>query len=226
VRVPGVRVAQVLQDGRLKTQFETGHSQAVLDTQLRRNAERNGLGIPTNVAVRERPVCGYFETSMTEGTTAYKYGRAIFELKPAVRARTTVSYGDSLYGMDEGMLYPAPCQAIDSGAVSDPFALDAMANGDFLELEVGGYAEAQIQGGVSMADVSRIIWQETKEANELALARGNFPRGLWAAASSGIPLRVELRTARYVPAVRRLLQQALGKDAKIEVGLLKDEVQR
>ena len=143
----------VLQEGRFKTQFETGTSGGAFAPEYRAKAEHNGLGIPTDIAPNKRPIYGYVATGKHR---ASNYGGIEFELRDEVRARTTITLGDSLVGFafeDEGQ------DLVGTPALQpNPEGWDGGVKAYYEQGALGlGYIEAQIQGGVSLEDISRII---------------------------------------------------------------------
>ena len=150
----GVRGAtSVLQEGRFKTQFETGTSGGAFAPEYRAKGENGGLGIPMNVEPGRRPVYGYVATD-THGASGY--GGIEFELRNEVKARTTITLGDSLIGF--GSEYDG--QQLVGTPISEPNQEGWDGSVELYHDEgVRGilYIEAQIQGGVSLEDVSRII---------------------------------------------------------------------
>lgn len=85
----------LLKDKRMKTQFETGRSNGAYSPEMRAFLEKYQFGYADTVPVDIRPVYGYVDLPhVTEGTEWY--GGCQFYLKPSVRARTTITAGDSL----------------------------------------------------------------------------------------------------------------------------------
>ena len=144
--------ADILESGRMKTQFETGSSGGAFAPDMRLRAERNGLGMPMDVPLQERPVYGYVD--VPGGTAHRSYGAVEFQLDEAVKQRTTYTLGDSLRQFDNGLMVGAPIDA-----PGDIAAWDKQSE-YYHKYGVGegvSYIEAQIQGGVTLADVKRII---------------------------------------------------------------------
>jgi len=144
----------VLEDGRFKTQFESGRSGGMFDIEARKRAEKMGMGIPRDIDPRQRPVYGV--VSNPPGTVAaveHTYGPVEFKLKPSVRRRTTYTVGDSFGGMSSGEQAGV---LVNDGAQMEAIAHWApeLATG---EINVIPYIEAQIQGGVTLDDVAEIV---------------------------------------------------------------------
>jgi len=148
----GVRGAtNVLEAERFKTCYEVGG----IGSNVRKPVERKGLGYPISTPANERPIYGY--VSSGESTVAHAYGRVEFELKPEVKARATITLRDSFEPFKDEQMVGTPLlqpskEGWDGGL--DPY-LDRGIQGV-------GYIETQIQGGVSLDDVSRIIVRSRK----------------------------------------------------------------
>ena len=149
IRSGQIGAEAILTDGRFKTQFETGASGGLFDVEFRSRSERAGLGIPEHVDLTQRPVYGYVKAGSPKVS---QYGGVEFELKESVKERATYTLGDSLGRFDLGTAVGSP--------ISDP---DLLGCDGLIDLyhEYGArqvpYIEAQIQGGVSVSDVARII---------------------------------------------------------------------
>jgi hypothetical protein len=144
----------VLEAGRFKTQFETGTSGGAYDPEYRKAGEARGFGIPEDINVTERPVYGYIE--VPDGSNAENYGPVKFVLKPEVKRRATVTVGDSIGLINDGEIVGTP--ALAPGAGSLYHNARQLAKGE----APNGYIEAQIQGGVTTADVAEVVF--TKDA--------------------------------------------------------------
>lgn len=141
----------IVQSGRFKTQFETGTSGGTFAPDERYAAENIGLGYPKDIPVTERPIYGYVEGY------AVMYGDVEFVLNDSLKARTTITVGDSMDRFMSSELAGTPIlnpslEGVD-GAIKNilsPARLDR-----FLEED---YIEAQIQGGVKLEDVERVVF--------------------------------------------------------------------
>jgi hypothetical protein len=96
VRVPKPALNKILTDGRFRTQFETGKSGGLLNTDLRTRVERNLFGDLT--PNQERPIYGYLDAFDTAADHEIldQYGELRVVLKDEVRDRTTWTGEDSL----------------------------------------------------------------------------------------------------------------------------------
>jgi len=149
IRSGQLQAESILTDGRFKTQFEVGRSSGAFAPELRTKAERLGLGIPDNVDSAQRPIYAYFKAGRPQVSN---YGGVEFELVDNVKDRATYTLGDSLMRFDSDQLAGSP--------ISNP-GLEGVGGGgaEYLDFGADGiqYIEAQIQGGVSVKDVNRII---------------------------------------------------------------------
>lgn len=172
----------VLTEGRVKTQFETGSSHGGFDPELRAQREQQFFGIDLDADPTIRPVYGYLHIggdrpTGRDGIDAYGEVQVIF--RQEVRDRTTAMVGDSLDQADKGR--PSP--------VSDPewrsfTPADQDIDSEMLERLERDYAsdefrealyvEAQIHGGVRVEDIAEIILARPPDAPllEALKARG------------------------------------------------------
>ncbi|MCC5578078.1 DUF3626 domain-containing protein [Microtetraspora sp. AC03309] len=172
----------VLGDGRFKSQFETARSEGLYDPVRRAAFEEAWFGYPSNLPARLRPIYGYVNTLATladSGAGRYTplpgglslYGDAQVTLRPGVRTRTTICVGDSLterkITMPSPMLDPRPVSfgAFPRGYVGDRMprpSLRGLAR-DYTDPKFlrSLYVEAQIHGGVTVADIEHVMFVET-----------------------------------------------------------------
>lgn len=150
---------------RFKTQFETGTSRGANNNPLRARAESKGLGYPSdpNVGRSERPVYGYVDIP---GNAAAHYGELTWTIKDSVRARMTITVGDSLYPMDAESMIGTPMLDPGLEGIGSAFGQRAIANytksrrtasdkRTFMG-EVGSYIEWQCQGQLLVSDVESV----------------------------------------------------------------------
>ncbi len=143
--------AGILDDGRFKSQFETGTSGGAFAPYRRKEAEFWGLGATNELPDKKRPIYGYVATEKAD--RAYPYGPIEFVLKERVKDRTTITFGDSLGRFDGTNLVGAPVRSLDTGCW-DRRVWDAYV-GDWRAMS---YIEAQIHGGVSLQDVEKVVF--------------------------------------------------------------------
>ena len=144
------------EDDRFKTQFETGDSGGRLDFAARQEAEFSLYGTdPFQTNVEERPIYGYFDVKGTNNSfngssrALDGYGQVRVEFDDSVRDRTTVTFDDSL----GKKLMPAPARQVHVDAVlrSGSVNIHNPSSGS-------PYVEAQMHGGVSAANISRVVF--------------------------------------------------------------------
>jgi len=165
VRAPESAVEGILAAGRLVTQRESGTSKGLLDPDFRDGVEERMFS-----AKDTDPIYGYITNAAGSLPTTWvnAYGPVSFELSPEAAARTTVTMGDSLYGL------AAPVRMTDVPSASPERLHAATAHsvrrviGDIVKNPAWGdmttaartsaeYIEAQIHGPVSMQDVTRVL---------------------------------------------------------------------
>lgn len=169
VRLEDSGLEKVLDDGRFKTQFETGTSVGGYFPDVRAAYERQAFGLPLDLDPKLRPVYGYLmvdgprDTNGPDGVGAY--GDIQVVLKPELRLRTTAQVGDSLDQLRYGR--PSPVNDPDWMAFSpadDEFDIELMERFDRDYTSDGfkesGYIEAQVHGGVTVDDIEEIIFPQ------------------------------------------------------------------
>lgn len=172
VAMPEGALLATLEEGRIKTLFETNRSNGAVAYEARRSEEFANHDLHPGLDESIRPVYGYVtlpDTPTPNGVASY--GEFSVELKPGVRDRTTMTNGDSLgsYATPVPMTGPrlTPLQVAGAEAwfpVSNSSEFELMAdpsNGYTPEsvYKAGTklrYVEAQIVGGVRISDIARI----------------------------------------------------------------------
>lgn len=149
IRAPGEAAVAILDEGRFKTQFESGRSRGILDQDLRARSEENGLGLPRDLDPKERPVYGYIQAPDRKETAA-NYGVVEFKLHDTVKERTTITLGDSLAGFDKGTQAGVP--ALNPTKEGWDYRAEQAYEG-YVHME---YIEAQVHGGVSVSDIASV----------------------------------------------------------------------
>lgn len=165
-------LAQVLADGRFKTQFETGRSGGMFFPQERAFREEQWFGLPADAPVTERPVYGYLVTG-NGGGMVDMYGEAQVIFRSDIRRRTTAIVGDSMGNLSYGR--PAPVDAPDWYAftirLDDPDFARLDRDYDGLSFNRRGYIEAQIHGGVTVDDIAEVVFRSRPSDGLIELLR-------------------------------------------------------
>lgn len=159
VRVPPEVVDRILADDRLKSQFETHSSKGFFDPEFRAEIETKGLGIPGDIPESERPIYGYMKFSNIQGNET-QYGNIELVMKPEIKSRATMTYGDSLNLFDGRIALGTPISSPNIEGINpfSGFARDAV-RGDMKSKAIREnvpYVEIQIQGGVHVSDIARV----------------------------------------------------------------------
>ena len=157
VRVPAFVAEKILEDGRFKSQHESGRSGGVLDPAYRAEAEQTMFGTDPTGDVTKRPIYGVFIEDFAEAryNQARTYGEVIFVLKDSILDRTTVSFSDSLADSYHAeTIAPRPYREFDwvgTGATGHQ-----LTNANSVD-KLFSYAEAQFHGGVTLEDVKDVM---------------------------------------------------------------------
>lgn len=171
IQVSPTAMLGILEDGRFKNALERKSNEGNFK-QARLDAEKEILGVLTEASASERPIYGYVESknyanSTPKNLTVGHYGGLQIRLKEEVKARTSVTIGDSLNNYmrkkpSHGTPMLNPSLAIEDGVVE----LDMSAGGDSKDLKIKKadgkvekipeYIEAQIFGGISLDDIGLV----------------------------------------------------------------------
>lgn len=95
----------ILEDKRLKNQFETKYSKGNYNPKRRREAELKIMGVPIRRRYTKRPIYGYLSDEGAINSVNH-YGEIILKMKTEIRHRTTFTADDSLNGA--GCLIASP----------------------------------------------------------------------------------------------------------------------
>jgi hypothetical protein len=167
VATPPEVALRILSGDRAKSQFETGTSKGFMDPDVRATAETKMYKVHPGMDPEERHTYGYVslknlkdtaDSGLSGGDTALgpaRYGSIRFRLAPSVNERTGITLGDSL---------GSPATPIRMGTTpTDRQAVSAVGHsggepyrGDIGRLQRDSYVEAQISGGWSSGDVTRV----------------------------------------------------------------------
>lgn len=180
----------IMESGRFKSQFETGYSQGMYEPNIRAAYETAMAGMHPKINKRKRTIYGFMFTPGHEFTdSTEQYGETVrFVFKPEVRARSTVTVGDSL---STGAV-PVPIDGTDVDTRQGFMAM-AMLPGTRMDLateDIGGfqeqnYFEVQIHDGVKRSDIQEIVIK----TQYLAMADTRVMRLQELALQYGIPIR-------------------------------------
>lgn len=155
VRVSPKALHQILDDGRFKSQFETQTSGGSLSPEYRAHVESKMFGYPEDLAPSQRPIYGYLAGSAKETGVVNQYGSIVVHLNEATHERTTFSLADSLGPGDREMIAPS---SLLSPSLNSWTGDTGIAEGTSLSEMSDYYAEAQIHGGVELADVREVVF--------------------------------------------------------------------
>jgi hypothetical protein len=170
---------QMLEDGRFKTQLETGTSGGTYQPEERLAKEQMWFGTPHDADPATRPIYGYLATSQSPKALVSTYGSIRVVLKDDVRSRTTAMVGDSMEHSLEGS--PSLVDAPDWAAFTPGSNDNSHRPIGKLERNYGGtafnrdtYIEAQIHGGVSLDDIAEVVLpsQPSADLRKLLADRG------------------------------------------------------
>jgi hypothetical protein len=155
IRMTTESLAKLVNDGRMKSVFETGKNFADNPGSSyisnRNNLEKNIWKVPEDAT---RPIYGYLDTNYDNHIPRVEmYGNTEITLKDDVANRTTMTAGDSLNN------YLVPVQVTD--AQKGNFSGKALSNATERDSVIRGhvevnYYEAQIHGGVSLSDIKSV----------------------------------------------------------------------
>lgn len=161
INTPASIAHLILDDGKFKNQHETDTSGGTLSPRMRRDAGMNAFAYDKPPIASDLPVYGYIDDGpkwvIEAGYKVYRasdYGDVTFVLKDTVRARTTITMGDSLWRFDNKRMTGTP--------LTEP-GLEGM-DGEWSVAYRGQwgrvpYVEAQVHGGITLGDIDRIIVQ-------------------------------------------------------------------
>mgnify|MGYP002622754664 FL=1 len=151
-------IDQLLDSGRLKTQFETGTSASTVDTSMRRRNELAVLNVANDTPDVERPVYGYLRMNRGEEEWIDAYGEITFLLKDDVKQRATFTVGDSIDSFGDVAAAPITAPAKEAiGPHTDALYRMAVSKQYGFDEELMPYIETQIRGGVGLADIATVL---------------------------------------------------------------------
>lgn len=191
VRVHSESLGQILAEGRLKTQFESGTSGGFFDPAGRAVFESHYFGAAPEMPHSDRPVYGYLHDRQEDpdasgGLADYAleaYGEVALRLRPEVRERTTWNAGDSLSlnGMAQNPeTVASPLSAPDRRSLNYATFHDPTQTRSWSDIGGGEYMEAQVWGGVRVQDIAEVVFY----------SREAYTKHSWAAGQAGLDIRL------------------------------------
>lgn len=154
--IPSYALHQVLDSGRVKSQFETDRSGGSLSPDSRRKIEHQFFGYPHDLPGRARPIYGYLtHNPAIQHPVAGGYGQHTLILhRPRIWHRTSAFIGDTLDDRDMGhSAHPVqdfqPSGFPEHGTEPKDWRLDHGPSGT----SDISYTEAHYHGGVNLGDV-------------------------------------------------------------------------
>lgn len=166
-----------LRSGRLKNKAEVGSPHPQRTPELERNVWTINTTDPADL-----PIYGYAASEgdvrdrrgadLTRRSLAAAYGPARLIFDPAIRARSTITVGDSLWLLQQHCAAPSP--------VGNPSHLSWSPDSDFERSDIdfcdaNQFVEVQILGRVYVEDVTQVVFDDEPRAGTLtALADQGF----------------------------------------------------
>lgn len=161
-RVPDEKAMLAILEGGFKNQFQLGKSAAVYDPKGRAIAEARAMGVPMDTPHDQRPIYGYLSSSKIppEQEAAEGYGDFIVKLKPHMKERSTISFGDSFRGSTNNEFLSVSSTEASHNAIH-PAAIAGAGLGSLDSIEAFNakqkkYIEAHMHGGVTPDDIESI----------------------------------------------------------------------
>lgn len=167
VSVPSDALGKIIEDGRLKSQFEAKTSKGSFNPDYRKVAETRMFGLHPNVADDKRPIYGSVMPDGVKGTQTWftaGYGDVHLVMKRPTGGKTTFTDADSLNpgttpsritnpnrGSVTSQMFRSPVAGAPSSSPAFPDKLPSRASNH------NTYIEAQIHGGVKLSDVSYAV---------------------------------------------------------------------
>ncbi len=180
IRMSEQSLQSVLDTGEIRNTFDTKSTGAQLEEnnmtysrykKMRALGEEEVFNIPRNAPGSARPIYGYFSPAKDNERFVRMYGDVILVLKDHVKDRSMFADTDSL-DTPPSRFVPSP--------VRKPSICSTIVGGDILAIWRDGienyalYVEAQIFGGVTTEDISKVIFERSPTAETTArlTARG------------------------------------------------------
>lgn len=188
-------LAEVLDEGRLKSVFEVPEVKGESYVDWRRNIETNSIGIPETAPDEVRPIYGAIHNTENLGG----YGEIRLMLNDDVKERSSMCVGDSFSQQNPVMISDVQNGTASTddlaravGTANDFMFKDYINGKDFYEQKDVLYWEVQIHGGVNASDIATIRMPKRFEGWDPLLTPDHpLSRVLEGAAARGIPVTYE-----------------------------------
>lgn len=146
---------EILSGDRCKSQFETQESSGLFDPEMRAQQETFMFRVHPGLDPAARPTYGYLAAVDPTSYGPAQYGDIRFELSDAVASRTTATLGDSL-GSTAVPVEAKPTRRATQREAYDAIGWAGSPTRTAADIEQTGYMEAQIMGGWSRSDVTKV----------------------------------------------------------------------
>ena len=190
VRVTQSALESILTQGEIKSVFETKSSTAFQNVaknkylDMRREFEQEVFGIDS-AQKSGRPIYGYItqkDDGRADSTWLEPYGDVAVYMNDDVRNRTTFTDSDSLddayqlntssTGIEYGRAYPSsitnPSIYSSLGNTLGTDMIGALKDKNYMHPDTGTYWEAQIHGGVTLSNISKIVFTKYPPSESVA----------------------------------------------------------
>lgn len=156
MRVTNTAMISILQSGKFLNQHEAGTSEGLFDPELRQSVENEAFD-PSWTEPSEFPLYGYMDTTANGLSPNVWYGPIKVAFKDSVKGRTTITYDDSLDGLEGGRVAPSRLDDIKSQSIGLKIPQFLPELGYGLSAD---YVEAQIHGGLTLNDIDRVYMKK------------------------------------------------------------------
>ena len=178
INVRPAAMEQILKDGEIKNQHETGKSSSLIfDPAHRATEEEKGFGIKPGSSPDKYPIYGGI---YKEGynNNLMEYGTTRIYLKPEIGTRSTFTVGDSLGPMGAGNQVPSPLTRPGKSSWGG-YSYYMWKNNKQGLKGAPSYLEVQIHGGVKLSDIAKVliskdVAQSTQRRLEKALSKARI----------------------------------------------------
>ena len=178
----------ILNDGRMKSLFETGNSGGTTNTTIRARVEWGEMSYSTKTQPRDRPIYGMLfdapdlsKLNLSEWRGG-QYGDAVIVFKRETKRYATFTVGDSLNSYPQALVAPSPVLAPSADSVPSHiwrFVLKDIRQGASLSVESvssqpfvsNGYIEAQIhKNRATIGQIEAVVFGKNIPENEIPKA--------------------------------------------------------